>query len=97
MYATVPTQAHRLARGVLHCLHTGGAIGVPISFEYNLIQYCKILPIHSISCVESCVNNPVFNIWQSPPISSDFRVHSVYFENKARPHQITSIPMCIYV
>ena len=37
--ATVPTQAHRLARGALHCLYTGGAaIGVPISFEYKLIQ-----------------------------------------------------------
>ena len=29
------------ARGFVHCLHTGGAIGVPVSFEYSLIHTIK--------------------------------------------------------
>ena len=64
-----------------------GAIGVPISFEYSLIHAIKYYQF-IVYCVSNHAN-PVFNIWQSPLISSDFRVHSIYLENKARPYQIT--------
>ena len=92
MYATVRTQAHRLARGVLHCLHTGGVIGLPISFEYNLYNTVKYYQF-IVSCVESCVNNPVFNIWQWHP--SILGSIPICFANNPRPCQITSY-RCVF-